>query len=120
MISGFFGDEDALLFEIELIASDGLELPLDAMFDTGFSAYLAINNQDLDALGWTYIKQQGMFTARGEAEFRLYLGQVRIDGQDFNIPVHVGEEITEVLLGRQWLQTKQLLVNMQSGILTLG
>jgi predicted aspartyl protease len=31
------------------------ELPVDAMFDTGFSAYLAINNQDLDALGWTYI-----------------------------------------------------------------
>ncbi|MBW4601079.1 MAG: hypothetical protein KME29_16250 [Calothrix sp. FI2-JRJ7] len=67
-----------------------------------------------------YIKQQAMFTARGEAEFKLYLGQVRIDGQDFNIPMHVGEELTEVLLGRQWLQTKQLLVNMQSAILTLG
>lgn len=33
-ISGFFGDEDALLFEINLITSDGLELPVDAMFDT--------------------------------------------------------------------------------------
>jgi len=34
-MNGFFGDEDALLFEIDLIASDALELPLDAMFDTG-------------------------------------------------------------------------------------
>lgn len=30
-ISGFFGDEDALLFEINLVTSDGLELPVEAM-----------------------------------------------------------------------------------------
>lgn len=120
MISGFFSDEDALFFEIELITADGLYLSVDSMFDTGFSGYLAINNQDLDALGWTYIEQQAMLTAQGEAEFKLYLGQVQIDGQDLSVPVHVGEELTEVLLGRQWLQTKQLLVNKQSGILTLG
>jgi len=51
MISGFFGDEDALFFEIELIATDGLEIAVDALLDTGFSDWLAINNQDLDALG---------------------------------------------------------------------
>jgi predicted aspartyl protease len=47
MIIGWFGDEDALFFEVELITSDGLELPVDAMFDTGFSGWLAINEQDL-------------------------------------------------------------------------
>lgn len=47
MITGWFGDEGALFFEVELITSDGLELPLDAMFDTGFSGWLAINEQDL-------------------------------------------------------------------------
>ena len=120
MISGFFGDEDSLFFEIELISSDGLELPVDALFDTGFSAWLAINNQDLDALGWTYIKQQPMFTARGEAEFELYLGKVIFGGQEYDIPVHVGEGLTEVLLGRQWLQNKRLVVDMPSSVLTLG
>ncbi len=30
MISGNFGDEDELFFEIDLIAADGLELPLIA------------------------------------------------------------------------------------------
>ena len=80
-MNGFFGDDDSLFFEIELIALDGLELPVDALFDTGFSAWLAINNQDLDALGWTYIKQQPMFTARGEAEFEIYLGKVIFSGQ---------------------------------------
>lgn len=120
MISGFFGDEDALFFEIELIASDGLELPVDALFDTGFSAWLAINNQDLDGLGWTYIKQQPMFTARGEAEFELYLGKVIFDDQEYDIPVHVGEGLTEVLLGRQWLTTKRLVVDINKNELTLG
>lgn len=120
MISGFFGDEDALFFEIELIALDGLELPVDALFDTGFSAWLAINNQDLDALGWTYIKQQPMFTARGEAEFELYLGKVIFGGQEYDIPVHVGEGLTEVLLGRQWLTNKRLVVDINKNELTLG
>jgi predicted aspartyl protease len=120
MISGFFGAEDGLFFDIDLIASDDLDLPVDALFDTGFYAYLAVNNQDLDALDWIYIKQQQMFTARGEAVFDLYLGKVRIDGQEFQIPVHVGQDLTEVLLGRKWLETRRLVVDMPSGVLTLG
>ncbi|WP_325078169.1 hypothetical protein [Sphaerospermopsis aphanizomenoides] len=46
MISGKFGNEDELLFEIDLIAADGLELSVEALLDTGFSWWLAINNQD--------------------------------------------------------------------------
>jgi predicted aspartyl protease len=65
MISGFFGVEDGLFFEIELLASTDLQLSVDAMFDTGFSGYLAINNQDIDGFNWIYVKQQPMFTARG-------------------------------------------------------
>jgi predicted aspartyl protease len=35
MINGIFGVEDALLFEIELIASDGSGLEIESMLDTG-------------------------------------------------------------------------------------
>ncbi len=52
--------------------------------------------------------------------FVIYAGKVIFDGQEYDIPVHVGKDLSEVLLGPQWLQTKQLFVNMQSGILTLG
>lgn len=112
MISGKFGDEDELFFEIELIAADGLELPVEALFDTGFSWWLAINNQDLEALDWMYLEQQTMLTAQGNAEFDIYLGKVRIDGKDFDIPVHVGQGISEILLGRQWLKTRRLVVDI--------
>ena len=74
MISGKFGDEDELFFDINLIAADGLELSVEALLDTGFSWWLAINNQDIEALGWIYLEQQTMVTAQGDAEFDIYLG----------------------------------------------
>ncbi|MBE9004169.1 aspartyl protease [Fortiea sp. LEGE XX443] len=120
MISGNFGDEDELFFEIELIAVDGLEIPVDALFDTGFSWWLAINNQDLAALDWIYLEQQTMLTAQGEAEFDIYLGKVRIDGENFDIPVHVGQGLLEILLGGQWLKNRKLVVDLPSKVLTLG
>ena len=42
MIAGRFGDEDELFFEVELIANNGLELPINALLDTGFLRWLAI------------------------------------------------------------------------------
>ena len=116
----FFWDEDALIFEINLITSDGLELPIDGMFDTGFSYWLAINDQDIDALGWERLREQTMRTARGDIKFEIYVGQVLFDGQEFDIPVHVGKDLTEVLLGRKWLTTRRLVVDIQSDELTLG
>ncbi|MGB6301024.1 MAG: aspartyl protease [Rivularia sp. (in: cyanobacteria)] len=120
MMNGFFGDEDALLFEINLITSDGLELPVDAMLDTGFSDFLAINDQDIDALGWEHLREQIMRTARGDVKFNIYIGKVIFDGQETDIPVHVGKGLTEVLLGRQWLTSRRLVVDINKNELTLG
>lgn len=50
MIEGNFGDSGQLFCEIDLITSDGLNLPVDAMLDTGFTDFLAINKQDLECL----------------------------------------------------------------------
>jgi len=119
MIEGRFGDEDELFFEIELIADNGLELPVDALLDTGFSAWLAMDEQDLEGLDWIYVKQEKMRTAKGEFDFELYAGKIRIDGQEFDIPVHVGAGVPEFLIGRQWLKNRRLVVDMSASILTL-
>ncbi|MDQ2098260.1 MAG: aspartyl protease [Tychonema bourrellyi B0820] len=120
MIQGTFGDEDELFFEIELIADNGLELPVDALLDTGFSGWLAMDSQDLDGLDWTYIKQEKMRTAKGEFNFDLYAGKVRIEGQEFDIPVHVGTGVPEVLIGRQWLKNRRLVVDISAGVFDIG
>lgn len=120
MIEGWFGGRDELFFEIELVSDDDLELPVDVMLDTGFSGWLVMDEQDLQGLGWTRVGERDMELARGEAKFDIYAGKVQIDGQEFNIPVHVGQGVSEVLFGRQWLKTRRLLVDINAGILTLG
>ncbi|MCL1470967.1 aspartyl protease [Argonema antarcticum] len=121
MIHGKFGDNDELFFEIELIDDEQLELPVDAMLDTGFSGWLAIEKQDLEGLGWFYVRKELMRLAQGgDSEFDLYAGKVRIDGEEFDIPVHVGDGVPEILIGRQWLKSRRLVVDMQSNVLTLG
>ncbi|MGA9379977.1 MAG: hypothetical protein WBV73_14540 [Phormidium sp.] len=58
----------------------------DALLDTGFTGWVAINSQDLD-FGWLLVKaKERMKTAQGEADFKIYAGVVQIDGQEFTIP----------------------------------
>lgn len=119
MILGRFGAEEELLFEIELIAVDGLQLSVDVILDTGFSGWLAIDEQDLQGLDWAFAGERNMRMAKGEAKFDIYAGKVLLDGKEFDIPVHVGQGMSEVLLGRQWLKTRRLVVDMPSFLLTL-
>ena len=119
-IEGSFADDNELFFEIELIAADGAILPIDALLDTGFSYWLAINIQDLQGLDWLYLHERRMRLAQGEAKFDIYAGKVRLDGQEFDILVHAGTGVPEILIGRQWLKTRRLVVDIPSGVLTLG
>jgi clan AA aspartic protease len=120
MIQGQFGSKGELFFEIDLISSDGLFLTVDAILDTGFTGFLAINRQDVDSLTWSFIDREVLRTAQGESLFDIYTGRVLLNGQEFEIPVYVGEQITEILLGSQWLLTFSLVAKFQEGLLTLG
>lgn len=120
MIQGIFGEKGQLFFEIELIAADGFNLPVEALLDTGFTGFLAINKQDLDAFEWAYIGDEPLLTAKGETMFTRYLGKILLDEKEYDIPVFAGHEITEVLLGSEWLKILPLVVNYQEKILTLG
>jgi predicted aspartyl protease len=120
MIQGMFDNRGQLFFEIEFISDDGLNLPVDAILDTGFTGFMAINKQDLDGLNWQFIRKERLRTAQGEARFYIYLGKVLLDGREYEIPVYAGDEIIEVLLGSEWLKILPLVVNYQADILTLG
>ncbi len=121
MISGSFNTKGELVFEIGLIGTDGEAIPVNVLLDTGFTGWLAIDNQDVESLGWLIIDQQErMQTARGEALFDLYEGTVLLDGEEFVIPVLGGDELEDILLGVRWLQTKRLVADFPAGVLTLG
>jgi predicted aspartyl protease len=121
MIAGSFGDNGELFFEIQLVAAERVEFPIEAILDTGFTnGWLAINIQDLDALGWSLIAAQvEMATARGSAQFDIYEGVIIIDEREVTIPVHVGADIPDTIIGSLWLELMELIVNKSKGILTL-
>ena len=120
MIQGTFGSRGEFFLGIDLITNDGLNLPVEAMLDTGFTGFLAINKQDLETLDWQFIREQELQTAQGENIFEIYVGRILLDNQEYEIPVCSGNEIIEVLLGSEWLKILPLVVNYQLGILTLG
>jgi predicted aspartyl protease len=119
MIEGKFGNKGELFFEIELITQDGLSLTVEAMLDTGFTEFLAINKQDIEGLEWPFIRKNELRTAQGLSIFDIYLGKLLLDGQEFVIPVFAGDEIQEILLGSQWLSIFDLVVKFREGVLTL-
>lgn len=122
MIEGRFESEtNRLFFEIGLIAADGEIIFVEALLDTGFTDWLAINTQDLEILNWSSLNDEHlMITAQGEQRFNIYLGKVQIDGQEFNIPVVGGDNIPEILIGMEWLKSKRLVIDLPAGVMTLG
>ncbi len=60
-----------------------------------------------------------MTTARGNARLDIHEGKVIIDGTEVIIPVHVGDDIPDTIMGSLWLDIMQLVVNKPKGILTL-
>ena len=122
MILGTFGEIGELMFEIEIISADEDNYPIEVLLDTGFTnGWLALDIQDAEILGWPLIERNStMRMARGEAFFDIYEGKVKLDGQEYIIPVLAAEGISEPLLGLQWLKILQLTVNFAEGILTLG
>jgi len=121
MISGRFGEIGELFFEIEVVAADGEAFPIEALLDTGFTTgWLAMDIQDIQSLGWSLLRErQAMQTARGQEFFSLYAGTVKIDRQEFTIPVVATTNIPENLLGLQWLITRRLVVDFPAELLTL-
>jgi len=121
LIEGKFSGQGELIFEIDLVASDGLIITVDALFDTCFTDWLAINTQDALSLGWELVEsEETRLTAQGETQFDIYTGTVSLDMQELNIPVIAGNEIAEVLLGLPWLFTRRLVVDFPEDLLTLG
>ncbi|MEH2137487.1 aspartyl protease [Nostoc sp.] len=121
MIAGSFGDNRELLFEIQLVAANNDKFSVEALLDTGFTdGWLAINTQDLEVLEWSLMTAQiEMRTAQGEAQFDIYEGKLIIDRTEFVIPVHVGDDIPDTIIGSLWLDMMQLVVNKPQEILTL-
>lgn len=88
MIEGKFSSDNELIFEIDFVAEDGLQITVDALLDTGFTDWLAVNTQDAISLGWQLVDNgETRLTASGEAQFNIYAGTISLDRQDLKLTV---------------------------------
>ena len=111
MIQGEFDELGQLFFEIDLIAANNDRFTINALLDTGSTEWLAVDEQDLDALGWSFYGTRQLETAQGQILLPTYLGIVSLDGQEFNIPVVAGSAFQQTLLGIPWLRTRRLVAD---------
>lgn len=109
MIEGIFSEKCELYFEVELVTGDGLNISVDALMDTGFTEFLAINSYDIESLKWRYFGTEDLVTAQGIISFNIYVGKIIVDGQEYEVPVYCGKKIKDVLLGTQWFQRFDLI-----------
>ncbi|MDV3002457.1 MAG: hypothetical protein N5P05_004112 (plasmid) [Chroococcopsis gigantea SAG 12.99] len=119
MIRGRFSENYQIFFSLDLIADEEFNLPVDALLNTGFTGFLAINKQDVECLNWEYSDEEILFTAQGFASFDKYIGKVLIDGHEFEIPIFAGDNIQEILMGSQWFRTFDLTVKYRKGEIIL-
>ncbi|MEA5502519.1 aspartyl protease [Halotia wernerae UHCC 0503] len=103
-----------------MIATNGEILLVTALQDTGSTEWLAINNQDLEALEWLNVGTRDVVTGKGEVTFNIYLGKVVLDAQEFTVEAVAGSEFWEIILGLPWLRTRRLVVDFPARLLTLG
>ncbi|MGB3652015.1 MAG: aspartyl protease [Rivularia sp. (in: cyanobacteria)] len=120
MIHGYFDERGKLYFDLDLVAVDGSFITVDALLDTGFTDWLAMNIQDIESLDWSFIKKETRQTARGNGEFFLYQGTVIFDNKELTIPALGGEEISEILIGLPWLENRRLVVDRKANLLTMN
>jgi predicted aspartyl protease len=119
MKKGHFNQKGELFFQMDLMAVDNSMMTVDAMLDTGFTDWLAMNIQDIECLEWPFIMKREKQTASGMVRFSIYAGTVFFDDHEFTIPVIGGGEFTHILMGLQWLGHRRLIVDRKMDLLTL-
>ena len=55
MKKGYFNSRGELFFEMDLMMIDSSIVTVDALLDTGFTDWLAMNVQDIEDLGWPFL-----------------------------------------------------------------
>jgi predicted aspartyl protease len=119
MKKGYFNSRGELFFEMDLMMIDSSIVTVDALLDTGFTDWLAMNVQDIEDLGWPFLDKLEKQTANGLVKFSLYAGTVFFDEQELAIEVIGGHRFTHTLMGLQWLRHRRLIVDRKMDQLTL-
>jgi transposase len=100
------------------LRNDLTEEEIESMLNAEATLIESINFSQVKRIGIdeiALVKGQGNYFA-----IIVDLDANKPDEQEYEVAVFAGDEITEVLLGSEWLKILPLVVNYQAEILTLG
>ncbi|MGH8056589.1 MAG: hypothetical protein ACREOH_05055 [Candidatus Entotheonellia bacterium] len=103
---------------IELMATDGERLPLEALVDTGFTGTIGIRDGLVHTLGWEADGFVEAALARGSVDLPVFIGEIIFDGQRQVVRAIV---ITsdDIIVGLALLCDKRLLADFRTGEVTV-
>ena len=89
MITAPVADDLTVRLYLKFIGSNGIEIDLSVLFDTGFNRHIALPRDMIDALGYPAIGATDVLLADGiEQNVTLHNGKMVWHGQEVNVPIH--------------------------------
>ena len=107
--------EDALtgaplvVVSVASVVEPAQSLDVEALLDTGFTAYLTLPSKTISELGLPRLGTRSARLANGEIEeFEVYVGLIFWNGRGRNLPIMVSD--SEPLLGMAFLWGKRITI----------
>lgn len=102
MLAATVDDNLAVWLYVKFLGDNGIEMDIPLLFDTGFSEWISLPRDFLDALGFPEYTSQDVTLGDGQQiDTPIYKGRILWDGQEQEVPIHNLEG--DPLLGMQQL-----------------
>ncbi len=118
VLYGRIDDSGAVLLPVTLMASDGLEIEIEAAINLAFRGCLAVGNDLVNRLGW---RRLGSRPVRFGSDVRLidhYIATVSLGAEPSNVVV-LGGISSQAIVGQRLLSGGRLEVDFKSGSVAL-
>jgi clan AA aspartic protease len=113
MIAGAVGDDLDATIRLELTGRKGREM-VDAVVDTGFSGFLTLPSNIVEALGLSWLgREEGLLADGAVCIFDVYIATVLWNGNDRGIEVEVASN--QPLIGMGMLHGHSLRIDVVNG-----
>jgi predicted aspartyl protease len=118
VIQGRIDEQGLVLLPVIVIASDGLELEVEAMVSLEFCGAMAVHEHVARRLGWRRLGSRRVVVGFQTVLMDHYLGTISLGGEPSQYVV-LGGIKHEALIGQKMLSGRQLKIDFANSTVTL-
>ncbi len=117
-VRGRIDESGKVLLPIILVASDGLEIEVEALINLQFGGAIVIPEDLTSPLGWRRLGARRVQTGSEWVRMNHYIGMMSLGGELKNVVV-LGGAKTHPVLGQRLMAGRKLTVDFQQGTVIL-